>query len=107
MGALDAAHQACAVASASGLRSALMASVCVFFVAAAMFLLAARTCARTISWRSRRHERGSACLVRGYIAAFNRNDFDGFGAYYAPDVVLPARLPRWWGARRCLISIAL
>ncbi|MET3471083.1 hypothetical protein ABIC78_001598 [Novosphingobium sp. 1529] len=23
----------------------------------------------------------------GYIAAFNRNDFDGFGAYYAPDVV--------------------
>ncbi|NMN04746.1 MULTISPECIES: nuclear transport factor 2 family protein [unclassified Novosphingobium] len=23
----------------------------------------------------------------GYIAAFNRNDFDGFGAYYAQDVV--------------------
>jgi ketosteroid isomerase-like protein len=29
----------------------------------------------------------------GYIAAFNRNDFDGFGAYYAPDVVLPASCP--------------
>ncbi|NMN04747.1 MULTISPECIES: spinster family MFS transporter [unclassified Novosphingobium] len=43
MGALDAAHQACAAASASGLRSALMASVCVFFIAAVMFLLAART----------------------------------------------------------------
>jgi hypothetical protein len=42
-GGLD---QACAAAAATGVKSALMSAVCVFFVAAAMFLLAARTLRR-------------------------------------------------------------
>jgi hypothetical protein len=42
-GATDALHHACAMAAASGLRSALMAAVCVFFIAGTLFLVAART----------------------------------------------------------------
>ncbi|WP_404710446.1 spinster family MFS transporter [Sphingomonas sp. MMS24-J13] len=39
-------QHACAAAAATGVRSALMCAVCVFFLAAAMFLLAARTLRR-------------------------------------------------------------
>jgi predicted MFS family arabinose efflux permease len=44
--AVDALQHACAAAAATGVRSALMSAVCVFFIAGAMFLLAARTLRR-------------------------------------------------------------
>lgn len=41
-----------------------------------------------------------------YVDAFNRNDFAGFGAYYADDVIFQGRPPKWSGAMPCWPSIA-